>query len=109
MQGAELPGGRDEIKRIMVAMKCAAAAADFAHSLMGLFASDAKRAADALKAAPDALLRATFSSMGAVRARAELGFPEWLAAHARQLWLYEQAEAEEVEEALQALCAQATQ
>jgi hypothetical protein len=66
MQGAELPGGHDEMKRIMVAMECAAAAADFAHSLMRLFANDAKLAADALKLTPDALLRATFSSMGAV-------------------------------------------
>jgi len=54
------------MRRIMVAMKCAAAATDFARSLMGLLASDAKRAADALKVTPDALLRATFSSMGAV-------------------------------------------
>jgi hypothetical protein len=41
MQGAELPRVRGEMKRIMVAME-RAAAADFAHSLMRLFANDAR-------------------------------------------------------------------
>jgi hypothetical protein len=49
------------------------------------------------------------SNSGKREVEAEPGFPERLAAHAKQLWLYERVEPEAVEEALQALCAQATQ
>jgi len=49
------------------------------------------------------------SNSGVRRVEAEPGFPERLAERAKQLWLYERVEPEAVEEALQALCAQATQ
>jgi len=49
------------------------------------------------------------SNSGVRRVEVEPSFPERLAAHAKQLWLYERVEPEAVEEALQALCAQATQ
>jgi hypothetical protein len=43
------------------------------------------------------------SNSGVRRVEVETGFPERFAERAKQLWLYEQVEAEEVEEALQAL------
>ena len=49
------------------------------------------------------------SNSGKREVRVEPGFPEQLAERAKHLWLYEQVEPEEVEAALQALCAQATQ
>jgi hypothetical protein len=48
------------------------------------------------------------SNSGKREVRVEPGFPEQLAERAKHLWLYEQVEPEEVEEALQALARAAT-
>jgi hypothetical protein len=58
---------------------------------------------------PLVFLTLTSSNSGVRRVEVEPGFPERLAARAKQLWLYERVEPEAVEEALQALRAQATQ